>query len=258
MFYKKKLFIILFLFLSFVFFFTEEIPLNKKKNHSQFLILDHGRYNEKKYGLEILDSKYFGVLDYYQLCFLKDGSPGKLQDNNCHEHPGYGYYLARRYLAMFKETNNLSYLLSAEKIFNRSVSNMTEFKGGLIYYFRNLNLTSHNQIFYSALIQSHYLKISSKLYNFTKKRKYLNVANKLFKSLILSTEESGVAIYSSDGIFLKEYQTEFNSWVLNGFLTTINNIYYYYASCINTIIARWSNRKCSQTKQRKKKVILNN
>lgn len=188
-----------------------------------------GRYGEVKFGLPVIPESREAVYDYYRLCFMVDMTPGRYVDNICRKHPMYAAYLMGDYLVQYKKSGDILQLRAAENILNNAVSNMHQSKNALIYYFTPESVvTAVTGKHYSGLTQSNYLKYTTQLYQITRNKKYKEIARKLFNSLTLSENSGGVAKYTDHGAHIKEYQTEYDGWTLNGWITAVNNIFYYY------------------------------
>ena len=218
-------------------YFVAGLIMNRKIIYIVILLLllatnlfgQDSRYGESLHGYSDIPETRYQTYDYYKLGFNEHGIPGKIEKKGWVEHPMYGAYLIRDYVNMYKKTGDQSYLDSAEKITNVAVSRMIEREGALIYYYGKDSIkTQFNYEYYSGLTQSNYLRYITQLYKINQKDKYINIANKLYKSLRLPKDKGGIAIYSREGAHIEEYPSSPTLWTLNGWVTSINSVYYYY------------------------------
>jgi hypothetical protein len=174
------------------------------------------------------------VWKYYGLVALaSDGYPlarAPLDHAKIVAHPIHGAYFITEYLNayQFGGRKDRSYLRYAAELARAAVSRMEEENGCLKFFYEPSELvTPYSYRFYSGLTQAKYLEAFTRLFRETGDAWVSQTNDKIFRSFLVAVEEGGVLLNTRHGTFLEEYPTEVPGFVLNGWLTTINEIFSY-------------------------------
>lgn len=152
-------------------------------------------------------------------------------------------YLGLRVIELlngYYQTKNATYLLRA-KLFTDKLIEIGQEIDEALYFPYPFNWTHGTDKYfypwYSGMAQGRILSVFSRLYFLTGEKKYLNFAQKVFKSFqIIYPEESGwkndfiwtVMIDRSGYFWIEQYPAYWPSHVLNGFIAAIFGLYDYY------------------------------
>lgn len=189
----------------------------------------------------IVDDDYWGpisegrrnVWKYYRYCGLaEDGYPlskSNLIDDKIVAHPIHGCYLIVEYLnSYYSSRNKPDVICRAIKLAKACVSRMAHIGKTLRFlYTQGDGITPYGFTFYSALTQAHYLVAFARLYELTKDEAIKEWCTGIFESLLVPVEDGGVLLRNSLVVTLEEYPTEVPSYVLNGWLTVLNELFEY-------------------------------
>ncbi|WP_167752772.1 D-glucuronyl C5-epimerase family protein [Pusillimonas caeni] len=169
------------------------------------------------------------VYSYYKLKFLEDGYPGRETDHRIVPHPIYGTYVITDYLRSWRETGDKSFLQGAIKVGDAALKRMNDRNGALVFYYTpEMKLTSMPGTFYSGLTQGRYLGVFTDLWQATGDTKYLAAAERVLQSLLIPVKDGGVALEAKGGIVLEEWPHEVATYTLNGWTTTMLQVYEFY------------------------------
>lgn len=161
------------------------------------------------------------VYEYYDLRFDKNGCPMKAMEDKLVFHPILPPYLIVDYLRLYKSTGDQNFLNKAVSIADialthgKAVSTTFQF-----IYPHESGLTEFPQDFYSALTQAWYIKALCQLNTYAN-GKYNHVLKRLFSSLLLPAEASGVLLEKEYGWVVEEYPNSPPLYTLNGWLTVL-------------------------------------
>ena len=94
-------------------------------------------------------------------------------------------------------------------------------------YSASSGLTPYPHDFYSALTQAHYLNVFGRLLELRPTPRLHDVLSRVFRSMLIPVHEGGV-LSDIDGIVsFEEYPSAMPSYVLNGWLTVLNELFEY-------------------------------
>ncbi|MBN2093651.1 hypothetical protein JW964_28785, partial [candidate division KSB1 bacterium] len=155
-------------------------------------------------------------------------------------HPVYLGLRAIELLNGYYRTKNTTYLLRA-KLFAEKLIETGEEIDKALYFPYPFNWThGTDKLFYpwySGMAQGRVLSVFSRLYFLTGEKKYLNIAQKIFKSFqIIYCEKDGwkndfiwtVMIDKNGYFWIEQYPAYWPSHVLNGFIAAIFGLHDYY------------------------------
>jgi hypothetical protein len=148
---------------------------------------------------------------------------------------GLNYY---DFLYQFTVLDDSAYLNKAEK-FTDKLLEISHCNNDAIYFPYNFNWSLHqnkydilNRPWYSGIAQGQALSVFVRLYRITNDKKYLDVAEKVFKSFLYTKNlnyDPWIALIDEQGFYwIEEYPCESPTHVLNGFLHGIFGLYDYY------------------------------
>ncbi len=178
--------------------------------------------NEAEVGLPPLQYSRKAVWDYYRIEFLESGYPGRRTDDVLYGHPIYGPYVIADYVAQYRATKDQDYLDAACRVADAAVAQMTEVGGGLAFIYSpdSTKVSSRTKPFYSGLTQARYVDVFTKLLAQPGTDRFHEPLSKILDSLLVPTEEGGVARFtSSGGLIIEEYPGEVPDCTLNGWTT---------------------------------------
>jgi len=152
-------------------------------------------------------------------------------------HPVYIAHRSLEQLDAYIEYNNKVFLKSAEKYANKLLE-LSQTKGNSLYFPYSWEWKLHGikgQVmkpdWYSGMAQGDILSILSRLYRFTKKKKYMDASKKVFSSFFDYRGKSDPWIMDKDEsgyIWIEEYPMDIPCRTLNGFIFGIFGLYDYF------------------------------
>jgi len=174
------------------------------------------------------------VWDYYDLVgFTPEGYPlsrPPLDKSKQVAHPLHGSYLILEYINQYARRKNRDdqSLAKALLVAKAAVAMMEERNGALCFYYEpGSGLTPFSTRFFSALTQARYLDVFVRLHKKLQDPWLLESAEKIFKALLIPVTDGGILLRNKWGVFLEEYPTEVPTYVLNGWITTVSEIFRY-------------------------------
>jgi hypothetical protein len=176
---------------------------------------------------------------YRLLGLAEDGYPlakAPLNHNKTIAHPIHGAYLIIQHVKNYQASGRRESgsLLKALTLTRSSVARMAAEDNSFKFYYQPTDaITPYHHVFYSGLTQAKYLEALSLLYTESGDEWVRAAAEKIFNSFLVPIEDGGVLLRTEKGTFLEEYPTEVPTYVLNGWLTTINEIFSYAIICKN-------------------------
>lgn len=143
-------------------------------------------------------------------------------------HPIHGTYLILEHLrgAVNPATRDVA-VARALRVAEASVARMETVDGTLRFLYQDEAADRVGDTFYSALTQGHYLNVLGRLYERAPSRLLERWMEAIFRSLLVPVDEGGVLLRQKDRVSLEEYPAPFPSFVLNGWLTVVNEVFEY-------------------------------
>jgi hypothetical protein len=172
------------------------------------------------------------VWKYYRLhSVASDGYPvtrSAFDDSRTVEHPMSGAYMILEILnAVNKNTIDRRIINErAEQVALAAQKRMERFKDSYVYFYEpDDGVTPYQFKFFSALTQARYLGVIGRLYLHTKKPEHKDFAFALARSFRIPVEEGGIFLENDLGCFFEEYPTELPLYVLNGWISVLNELF---------------------------------
>jgi hypothetical protein len=210
--------------------------------------LDISKVKREEFNILPLDSK-ISPYSYYSVAPLKPSGPVDGQgiplylykDQGYFYHPVFLFQKMLRLISSFIKTGKEVYLERADLYARKMVELADEYNGALFfpYEFNNKlkgkkpgeKLIYVKAPWYSGMAQGHALSVFSRLYCLTKKKEYLEIARKIFKSFLIIERKNGPWIVYVDKrsyLWIEECPVPEKVTILNGFIFGIYGIYDYY------------------------------
>lgn len=166
---------------------------------------------------------------YYRMQLLWDGYPGAAptREPNArpHPHPLYGVYLIRMSLEEWRRSGNPDFLHQALRTGKRAIKRMRRHRGALIFdYVAKTPFNRTGRVFYSALTQAKYISAFSMLEEVTGNPLFGEAARGCLESLMVPLGEGGILVERPQGISLEESPHLIPSFILNGWLSVLENV----------------------------------
>lgn len=208
-----------------------------RKNKYSQLTFWHGKLEINKDVLVDKLSEYYMSFLYkanYPGPFDKNGIPlldyrgiiGKQYNPIAVAQYGLGHY------NLYKRNRNRKNLEIAIKQADWLVNNLEKNTKGVSVWMHYFDWEYRDKLkapWYSALAQGNGISLLVRIHLETEKRKYLETAQKAFKSFLIETKDGGVKfIDNKNNIWLEEYIVNPPTHVLNGFVWTLWGIYDYW------------------------------
>lgn len=172
------------------------------------------------------------VKEYYKLEFNNEGFPIKKNGKEEIFNPIYGVYVIKDWRESYEKTKNIEFLIAAEKVAQLAIKKMQENKKYDAKYFiykKGKYISRGYKDHISALTQSYYALEFIKLFEITTKEEYLKNSEKCFNSLLIPVKEGGVFFeWGKNNISIEEFPNIPNDFILNGWQTSLINIYEYF------------------------------
>ena len=168
------------------------------------------------------------VWRYYRLAGeAADGYPLTETASGPKAHPIHGSYMALELLRGARPGDS-SALDAVERLLFASAARMLDDGQSLRFmYSASSGLTPYPHDFYSALTQAHYLNVFGRLLELRPTPRLHDVLSRVFRSMLIPVHEGGV-LSDIDGIVsFEEYPSAMPSYVLNGWLTVLNELFEY-------------------------------
>lgn len=166
--------------------------------------------------------------DVYRAVLLPDGMPGRLAGDRAVPHPMYAVYLVREYLRLAAGGDH-AYADAALNVSRSALRRMEPHEDGLVLWYEPVwELSSWvSERHYSALTQSSYAHVFAQVASLTRDEELAAGARAVFRSLLVPSEAGGVLVTPSGGLGFEEVPTRPTSLVLNGWQSTLVNIWSY-------------------------------
>lgn len=153
-------------------------------------------------------------------------------------HPVYLAQYSFRLLDVYNTTKDSSKLVRGEIIANKLLG-ISIYANSSIYFPYNVDYKNHNDKFqklyapwYSGMAQGQILSLFVRLYEITKKEKYLNACDKIFNSFTKLKGDNynpwTVCVDKENYFWIEEYPSERPCFTINGMIFGIYGVYDYY------------------------------
>lgn len=161
------------------------------------------------------------IYAYYRLVFDDTGCPMKMTGQGLVFHPILAAYVISDYVREFTETNDHTYVERAEHVYFQAMRHTVDLHGASVFmYHPDSGLTNVPKPFYSALTQAWYIKALCELSRVSS-LPLCESLSKIFMSLKIPIEDSGVLIKRDFGWIVEEYPHSPAFYTLNGWLTVL-------------------------------------
>lgn len=161
------------------------------------------------------------VYEYYQLTFDQSGCPMKRTGDGLVFHPILAPYLIADYTSEFERTGDQIFLEHGHRIAAHALKRAETLEESLVFMYQpNTGLSNVPTAFYSGLTQAWYVKALCLL----EKQSpgfYADAIRRIFASLMIPVERSGVLMKKDYGWIVEEYPHEPAFYTLNGWLTVL-------------------------------------
>lgn len=165
------------------------------------------------------DKNGIPLLDYH-------GKVGKQYNPIAIAQYGLGHY------NLYKKTRNKKKLETAIRQADWLVNNLEKNKYGVRVWMHHFDWEYRDKLkapWYSALAQGNGISLLIRVFNETKKEKYLQTAKDAFESLLMTIDKGGVLCKDKNGYYwLEETVVEPPTHILNGFLWTLFGVWDYW------------------------------
>ena len=139
-----------------------------------------------------------------------------------------GAYMILEILNAAKNGNPDTRLINerADQVALAAQNRMEELNDSYVYFYEpDDGVTPYQFKFFSALTQARYLGAIGRLYLQTKKSEHKDFAFALARSFRIPVEEGGIFLENDLGCFFEEYPTELPLYVLNGWISVLNELF---------------------------------
>lgn len=188
--------------------------------------------DENPFDYYLLSEPRKKVWNYYRLhSVASDGYPvtrSAFDDSRTVEHPMSGAYMILEILNAGKNGNPDTRLINerADQVAIAAQNRMEELNDSYVYFYEpDDGVTPYQFKFFSALTQARYLGAIGRLYLQTKKSEHKDFAFALARSFRIPVEEGGIFLENDLGCFFEEYPTELPLYVLNGWISVLNELF---------------------------------
>ncbi|MDB4103526.1 D-glucuronyl C5-epimerase family protein [Acidimicrobiales bacterium] len=180
--------------------------------------------------LRTVDPNRHEIWSYYRLAGeAADGYPLVQTDSGPTAHPIHGTYMAIDLMTYgHKSGNETAALDAAERLLFASAKRMADDGQTLRFmYHASSGLTPYPHDFYSALTQAHYLNAFGRLLEQRPNPRVHDILRRVFQSMLVPVSDGGVLNDVNGVISFEEYPSAMPSYVLNGWLTVLSELYEY-------------------------------
>lgn len=169
---------------------------------------------------------------FYRMQLLWDGYPGAPPKHDpkgkVYPHPLYGVYVIRMSIDEWRRSGDERFLRQSIRAGGRAIKRMRKQGDALIFdYDAKSPFNSTKKVFYSALTQAKYVSAFAMLSETTdesKSKKFARAAEACLKSLLIPLDRGGILVERPHGISLEESPHPIPSYILNGWLSVLENI----------------------------------
>lgn len=168
-----------------------------------------------------LPDKRKQVYEFYKLTLTPAGEVMKSMPQGLVFHPILPPYLIVNFITLSKQTKDPLFLDAARQVADQALQRATERGDASVFVYRPedaLSVMPHE--FYSALTQSWYVKALAQLTAYVPDH-YHDALARLYASLLIPIEDSGVLMKKSFGWVVEEYPSDPPLYTLNGWLTAL-------------------------------------
>jgi hypothetical protein len=169
------------------------------------------------------------MTDYYKLEFDEHGYPCQIRENELYKHPIYGVYVLKDYLKQYNQNSNVELLDAIIRLADLVYEYMESHLDSKVFWYEaDFKVGRAIKRHYSGLTQSYYSQIFYEVYLKTNKHKYKTAAFRIFRSLLVSSQNNGVLYRWNNYTSIAELPMIPNGLILNGWLTILNNVHKFY------------------------------
>lgn len=162
----------------------------------------------------------------YRLAWTDDGYPGRREaDGSIYAHPLYGVYVIQDYLGQNASRPSARLRRAIRRMADSVLRRMDEHEGALVFWYEaSEEFSRAYRRYYSGLTQSYYAIALHQAAELLEDESLERDAARVFDSLLVPAESGGVFFEDSHGISVAEVPQEPNSYILNGWLSTLYSV----------------------------------
>lgn len=165
---------------------------------------------------------------FFKTAWLPDGYPGRQEEGHICAHPLYGAYALRDYLGQLKQRPSEELREAVGRVARAALARMDSHEGALVFWYaESKDVSRAVQRHYSGLTQGYYAIHLAQAGHLLGDSELVEASERVFASLTVPVEKKGVLSPGQLGPSIAELSQEPNSYILNGWQSTLTAIVEY-------------------------------